>query len=42
MDSYINFFLINTLLITCINYVQHKLNFLIDLKLKHKIKYKEK
>ena len=36
--NYLYFFLVNILLITCINYVQHKFNFLIDIRLKHKIK----
>ena len=40
--NYLYFFLVNILLITCINYVQHKFNFLIDIRLKHKIKNTKK
>ena len=36
--NYLYFFLLNILLIICINYVQYKLNFLLDLRLSHKIK----
>mgnify|MGYP001159859265 FL=1 len=36
--NYLYFFLVNILLIICVNYVQHKLNFLLDLSLSHKIK----
>ncbi len=40
--NYLIFFIINILLITSINYVQYKLNFLIDISLKHKIYDKNK
>tara|TARA_B100001989_G_C24543385_1_gene469043 strand:+ start:2013 stop:3026 length:1014 start_codon:yes stop_codon:yes gene_type:complete len=40
--NYLIFFIINILLITSINYVQHKLNVLIDINLKHKIYDKNK
>ena len=40
--NYIYFFLINIVLISSINYVQYKLNFLLDINLKHKIKNKRK
>ena len=40
--SYLYFFTICILLISCINYVQYKLNFALDLSLKHKIKNIEK
>ena len=36
--NFLYFLTICILLITCINYVQHKFNFLLDLNLKHKIK----
>ena len=40
--DYIYFFIVNILLISSINYIQYKFNFLLDIKLKHKIKIKEK
>ena len=40
--NYIYFFIVNILLISSINYIQYKFNFLLDIKLKHKIKIKEK
>ena len=40
--NYLYFFTICILLISCINYVQYKLNFVLDLSLKHKIKNIEK
>ena len=36
--NYLILFSISILLISCINYVQYKLNFLLDINLKHKIK----
>lgn len=36
--NYLIIFSISILLISCINYVQYKLNFLLDINLKHKIK----